>query len=213
MHSFDPINIQRPVINTFFENGSLCNQTFWSSSVGNVSFQFFKVPTRKKICTLCDFIPHGKDAIDGCIKGSNYLSIGYIHRYCTGPPRIASRGKWTARWIITSKNAGGKNLSSLHSIRTIRFSSFSNSLRFRVLEHKSWKKLPNSNNTILMSLSANPRNPIGRIRCSSTWQSWLFKLDNLPFFAFTDLDNVGCIVIRILDWFQKVIKTISFIGA
>ena len=48
MHSFDPINIQRPVVNTFFKNGSLCNQTFWSSSVGNVSFQFFKVPTRKK---------------------------------------------------------------------------------------------------------------------------------------------------------------------
>ena len=48
MHSFNPINIQRPVVNTFFKNVSLCNQTFQSSSVGNVSFQFFTVPTRKK---------------------------------------------------------------------------------------------------------------------------------------------------------------------
>ena len=144
MHSFDPINIQRPVVNTFFENVSLYNETFWLSSVGNVSFQFSKVLTRKKYAHYVIFIPHGKHAIGGCIKGSNYLSIGYIHQYCTEPPRIASRGKWTARWIITSKNAGGKNLSSLHSIRTIRSSSFSNSLRFKVLEHKSWKQLPNS---------------------------------------------------------------------
>ena len=48
MHSFNPINIQRPVVNTFFKNVSLCNQTFWSSLVGNVSFQLFKVPMRKK---------------------------------------------------------------------------------------------------------------------------------------------------------------------
>ena len=48
MYSFDPINIQRPVVNTFFKNVSLCNRTFWSSSVENVSFQFSKVPTRKK---------------------------------------------------------------------------------------------------------------------------------------------------------------------
>ena len=144
MHNFDPINIQRPVVNTFFENVSFCNRTFWSSLVGNVSFQFSKI--------LCNFIPHGKDAINGCIKGSNYFSIEYIHWYCIGSLRIVSWGKWIARWTITSKNARGKNLSSLHSIRTIRSSSFSNSLRFRILEHKSWKKLPNSNNTVLMSL-------------------------------------------------------------
>ena len=48
MHNFDSINIQRPVVNTFFENVNLCNRTFWSSLVGNVSFQFSKVPTRKK---------------------------------------------------------------------------------------------------------------------------------------------------------------------
>ena len=191
MHSFDHINIQRLVVNTFFKNVSLCNQTFWSSLVGNVSFQIFQGIYEEKIRTECDFIPRGKDAINECIKGSNYLSIRYIHRYCTGPPRIASRGKWTARWTITSKNAGGKNLSSSHSIRTTRYSSFSNSLRFRVLEHKSWKKLPNSNNTILMSLSTNPYNPIGRIHCSSTWQSWLFKSDNLLFFALTDLDMLA----------------------
>ena len=154
-------------------------------------FSIFKDTYEEKIRTLCDFIPYGKNAIDGCIKRSNYLSIGYIHRYCTVPSRIASRGKWTARWTITSKNAGGKNLSSLHSIRTIRSSNFSNSLRFRVFEHKSWKKLLNSNNTILMFLCANPCNPIGRIHCSGTWQSWLFKPDNLPFFAFTDLDMLA----------------------
>ena len=48
MHNFDSINIQRPVVNTFFENVSLCNRTFWSSSVGNVFFQLSKVPTTKK---------------------------------------------------------------------------------------------------------------------------------------------------------------------
>ena len=48
MHSFDPINIQRLVVNIFFENVSLFNRTFWLSSVGNVSFQFSNVPTRKK---------------------------------------------------------------------------------------------------------------------------------------------------------------------
>ena len=48
MHNFDPINIQRPVVNTFFENVSLRNRTLWSSSVENVSLQFSKVPTRKK---------------------------------------------------------------------------------------------------------------------------------------------------------------------
>ena len=86
-------------------------------------FSIFQDIYEEKICTLCDFIPYGKNAIDGCIKRSNYLSIGYIHRYCTVPSRIASRGKWTARWTITSKNAGGKNLSSMHSIRTIRSSN------------------------------------------------------------------------------------------
>ena len=191
MHNFNPINIQTPVVNTFFENVSLCNRTFWSSSVWNVSSQFSKIPTMKKYAHYVILYHMKKNTIDGCIKRFNYLSIGYIHRYCTGPPRIASRDKWTAIWTITSKNAGGKNLSSLHSIRTIRSSSFSNSLRFRVLEHKSWKKLPNSNNTILISLCANSRNPIGRIRCSSTWQSWLFKPNNLPFFAFTDLDMLA----------------------
>ena len=136
-------------------------------------FTIFQGTYEEKIRTLCDFALHEKDAIDGCIKGFNYLSIWYIHWYCTGSSRIASRGKWTTRCTITSKNPGGKNLSSLHSIRTICSSSFSNSLRFRVLEHKSWKKLSNSNNTILMSLCANPRNPIRRIWYSSTWQSWL----------------------------------------
>ena len=140
---------------------------------------------------VCDFILYGKDTIDRCIKESNYLSIGYIHRYCTGLPRIASQGKWTTRWTITSKNTREKNLLSLHGMRTIRSSSFSNSLHFRVLEHKSWKKLPNLNNTILMSLSANPRNPIGRICCNDTWQSWLFKPDNLPFLGFTHLDMLA----------------------
>ena len=48
MHNFDLINIQRPVVKTFFKNVSLYNRTFWSSSVGNISFQFSKVPTRKK---------------------------------------------------------------------------------------------------------------------------------------------------------------------
>ena len=48
MHSFYPINILRLVVNTFFKNVSLCNRTFWSSSVGNVSFQFSKIPTKKK---------------------------------------------------------------------------------------------------------------------------------------------------------------------
>ena len=134
MHSFNPSNIQRPVVNTFFENVSLYNRTFWSSSVWNISFQFSKIPTMKKYAHYVILYYMKKNTIDGCIKRFNYLSIGYIHWYCTGPPKIASRGKWTARWIITSKNAGGKNLSSLHSIRTIRSSSFSNSLRFRVLE-------------------------------------------------------------------------------
>ena len=93
------------------------------------------------------------------MDGESYLSMGYIHLYCTGPPRMASRGRWTARWTITSKNAGGKYFSSLHSMRSIRPSNFSKSLFLRVLEHKSWKKLPNSNNTVQMSLSAKPRIP------------------------------------------------------
>ena len=83
--------------------------------------------------------------------------MGYIHLYCTGPPRMASQGRWTARWTITSKKAGGKYFSSLHSMRSIRLSNFSKSLFLRVLEHKSWKKLPNSNNTMQMSLSTKPR--------------------------------------------------------
>ena len=48
MHSFNPINIQRPVVNTFFENVSLCNRTFWLSSVGNISFQFSRYLREKK---------------------------------------------------------------------------------------------------------------------------------------------------------------------
>ena len=134
MHNFDSINIQRLVVNTFFENVSFCNLTFWSSSVGNVSFQFSKI--------LCNFIPHGKDAINGCIKGSNYFLIEYIHWYCIGPLRIASWGKWIARWTITSKNARGKNLSSLHSIRTIRSFSFSNSLVLRSLNISLGRSCP-----------------------------------------------------------------------
>ena len=110
------------------------------------------------------------------MDGESYLSMGYIHLYCIGPPRMASRGKWTARWTITSKKAGGKYFSSLHSMRSIRPSNFSKSLFLRVLEHKSWKKLPNSNNTVQMSLSTKPRIPIGRIRCNNTWQSWFSDL-------------------------------------
>ena len=48
MHSFDPINIEKLIVNTFFKNVSPCNRTFWSSSVENVFFQFSKVPMRKK---------------------------------------------------------------------------------------------------------------------------------------------------------------------
>ena len=97
MHSFDPINIEGPVVNTFFKNVSLCNRTFWSSSIGNVSFQFSKVPTRKKIFGVCDFIPRGKDTIDGCIKGSNYRDLEYIHRYCINDVLLAVMeldGQW-----------------------------------------------------------------------------------------------------------------------
>ena len=144
MHNFNPINIQRPVVNTFFKNVSLYIWTFWLSSIGNVSFQFSKVPTRKKYAQYMILYHMGKMQLMDASK-ANYLSIGYIYQYCTKPPKISSQGKWIARWTITSKHARGENLSSLHSIRIIYSFTFSNSLRFRILEHKSWKKLPNSN--------------------------------------------------------------------
>ena len=44
------------------------------------------------------------------------LSIGYIQRNWTGPASSASQGKWTARCTITSKKAGRKIISNLHSV-------------------------------------------------------------------------------------------------
>ena len=111
-----------------------------------------------------------KNILQTIINGWRELvSMGYIHLYCTSPSRMASRGRWTARWTITLKKAGGKYFLSLHSMRSIRPSNFSKFLFLRVLECKSWKKLPNLNNTVQMSLSAKPHIPIGRIRCNSTW--------------------------------------------
>ena len=69
MHNFDPINIQRPVVNTFFENVSLCNRTLWSSSVENVSFQFSKVPTRKKYAPYVILYHVGKMQLMNTSKG------------------------------------------------------------------------------------------------------------------------------------------------
>ena len=54
---------------------------------------FYFSPTMKKYAHYVILCHMKKNTIEGCIKRFNYLSIGYIHRYCTGPPRIASRGK------------------------------------------------------------------------------------------------------------------------
>ena len=76
MHSFDPINIQRLVVNTFFENVSLYNRIFWSSSVGSISFQFSKIATRKKYAYYVILYHMGKMQLMDALKDLITFQLG-----------------------------------------------------------------------------------------------------------------------------------------
>jgi hypothetical protein len=45
-----------------------------------------------------------------------YLSAGYIHLYCTGPPSLHSRTRCTTKWTMLVKNPRGNTCSSLHNV-------------------------------------------------------------------------------------------------
>jgi len=45
-----------------------------------------------------------------------YLSAGYIHLYCTGPPSLHSRTRCTTKWTMLVKDPGGNTCSSLHNV-------------------------------------------------------------------------------------------------
>jgi hypothetical protein len=84
------------------------------------------------------------------------LSMGYIHRYWTGPPAIASWAKWIGRCNITSKNEGGKIISNLQRVTAIDDASFLRISVSNFLEQISLKKLHSS---IIASQTSAGRTP------------------------------------------------------
>jgi hypothetical protein len=55
-----------------------------------------------------------------------YLSAGYIHLYCTGPPSLHSRTRCTTKWTMLVKNPGRNTCFSLHKV--IQTSPYSQSI-------------------------------------------------------------------------------------
>ena len=66
--------------------------------------------------------------------------VEYIHWFCTGPPNLTSFTKRIGKWIMISKNEGGKvrsNWFNVSMISTYKQSSSSNVISFWL---KRWKK-------------------------------------------------------------------------
>lgn len=80
-----------------------------------------------------------------------YLSIWNIQRNGTGPTRIASRGRWTTKYTITSRNAGENIFPSLHIIIAMSFFICFNIFSFNILQYNSLKNKLSSINALQTS--------------------------------------------------------------
>ena len=118
--------------------------------------------------------------------GDHYLSKGYIQRYCTGPPNIASYAKWTGKCSMQLKNPGGKILSNLQRIIGIFTSICSNLFMSNTVEHKALKNWLISVRGF-QTYSDSASNAIESKFSMNTWQSWLFKLVNFTPSTYTQL--------------------------
>ena len=106
---------------------------------------------------------------------NKYLSIGYIHRYWTGPASFISWTRWIVRWTITMKKDGGKTISKWQSVRMILFCNWSSSSTIKTLEHNFRKKEYSS--TKMMDISGGNVFLIasGSNCCIRICESWLFS--------------------------------------
>ena len=95
-----------------------------------------------------------------------YLSNGYIHRYCTRPPRYAYSAKCIGKCSITLKNPGRKTLSNLESMMLILHCIFYSSSTLNTVEQRLLKYALNSTSGSNISFG-RARNAIGISICKN----------------------------------------------
>lgn len=114
-----------------------------------------------------------------------YLSIWNIQRNGTGPTRIASRGRWTTKYTITSRNAGENIFPSLHIIIAMSFFICFNIFSFNILQYNSLKNKLSSINALQTSFCKYLHIADCSNHYKKEWQSWLFMLCILQSLMFT----------------------------
>ena len=114
-----------------------------------------------------------------------YLSIGYIHRYCTGPASNASSAKCIGKCSIMSKKDGGKIFSRWQSVSEIRSWSLCRSFFELTFEHNILKKFDSSIRASTTCFGKSLLTASGSNCCKIIWLSWLFKPQMLCSFRWT----------------------------
>ena len=144
------------------------------------------------------------------IRNFIYLSIAYIHRYCTGPPSFASVTRWQVKWTMIVKNVGGNNISKWLIVWTYRDRSLSRSERLKFLAHSCRKNELNSISTAVTLSGKTLRIEIGNKWCMRMWKSWLFIPKIFRCFKSIHLEMLLAYPSGILTFF-KVRKNTSFL--
>ena len=111
--------------------------------------------------------------------------MGYIQRYWTGPPILASVAKCMTKCAITVKKDGGNIFSNSYNVTAISTSSFAISETLRVLEQIFLKKQANFIKGPVTCDGKDHRKAIGSSCCIKMWLSWLFKPEILRSFRLT----------------------------
>ena len=111
--------------------------------------------------------------------------MGYIQRYWTGPPILASVVKCMTKCTITMKKDGGNIFSNSHNVTAISTSAFTISETVRVLEQIFLKKQANFIKGPVTCDGKDPCKAIGRSCYIKMWLSWLFKPKILCSFRLT----------------------------
>jgi len=104
-----------------------------------------------------------------------YRSMGHIHLKYTGPQNLISLTRWTSKCTMTSKNDGGKNISSWHKMITISAWSSSNFKGAMTLLQFEKKNAYKRVIVCLTFLGKIPRIATGNNYCIKMWQSWDFR--------------------------------------
>jgi len=120
-------------------------------------------------------------------KNFMYRSTGYIHRKKMGSHDLIFLTRWIIKWIVMSKNKGGKYISNWHKIIATSFSKSSNFKGSITLLHMTLKKKHRWVMACLTLLGKMSWIAMTSSCCIKTWQSWDFKPTNFRSFNYTRL--------------------------